>query len=300
MPNPSTSSGAAAALAVATTQTAAVAADQQHSGGTAAAAAGQQPAVVEPQMQDVDQSSSPQLGSESACQQMEEQDDWWQHQPTGQLDAAAGDQLSSAANGSRPLFFARFSAGWVHASLGTLAASILERERRYAEAVQLLQLLLGGNACLSKRGGWWTRLSINLEHLKQVGRQAPLRLLHHTTASFTLRSCFLRRVSALRWSLKYDDAISQTLRHPAAGRRGTRDGRSGARRLVRSPWGPSGASATGAAPGQAATALEATGLGRSGAGGAQGGAHHGAAPRRQPWSPQQVSLREAPPGCGGV
>jgi len=68
---------------------------------------------------------------------------------------------------SRPLFFARFTAGWMYASLGTVAASLYERERRYPEAVDLLQLLLGGNACLSRRGTWWMRLSINLEHLKQ-------------------------------------------------------------------------------------------------------------------------------------
>lgn len=74
----------------------------------------------------------------------------------------------SASEPRRPMFFARFSAGWLHASLGTVAVSLLEKERRYADAVQLLQLLLGGNACLGRRGEWWTRLSINLEHLKQV------------------------------------------------------------------------------------------------------------------------------------
>lgn len=67
-----------------------------------------------------------------------------------------------------PLFFARFRAGWVYASLGTVAVSLLEKQRRYEEAVDLLQLLLGGNACLARRGAWWTRLSINLEHLKNV------------------------------------------------------------------------------------------------------------------------------------
>jgi Fanconi-associated nuclease 1 len=56
----------------------------------------------------------------------------------------------------------------VYASQGTVAASLLEKQRRYEEAVELLQLLLGGNACLSRRGTWWCRLSINLEHLKQV------------------------------------------------------------------------------------------------------------------------------------
>jgi hypothetical protein len=30
--------------------------------------------------------------------------------------------------------------------------------------LQLLRLLLGGNACVARRGDWWERLAINLEH----------------------------------------------------------------------------------------------------------------------------------------
>ena len=75
---------------------------------------------------------------------------------------------------SRPMFFARFTAGWVHASLGTVAVSLLEKQRQYADAVELLQLLLGGNACPARRGTWWARLSINLEHLKQVSAAMAL------------------------------------------------------------------------------------------------------------------------------
>ena len=67
-----------------------------------------------------------------------------------------------------PLFFARFTSGWIYASLGTVAASLLERCRDYQAAVELLQLLLGGNACPARRGTWWLRLSINLEHLKDA------------------------------------------------------------------------------------------------------------------------------------
>jgi Fanconi-associated nuclease 1 len=63
------------------------------------------------------------------------------------------------------LFFARFCAGWVYASLGTVAASLLEKRKAYVDAVELLRLLLGGNACVGRRGDWWTRLAINLEHL---------------------------------------------------------------------------------------------------------------------------------------
>jgi hypothetical protein len=31
--------------------------------------------------------------------------------------------------------------------------------------VQLLRLLLGGNGCVARRGDWWERLAINLEHM---------------------------------------------------------------------------------------------------------------------------------------
>lgn len=78
--------------------------------------------------------------------------------------AAAGGQEGPGPP-PPPLFFARFCAGWVHASLGTVAVSLLEKQKRWEEAVELLRLLLGGNACVGRRGDWWTRLAINLEHL---------------------------------------------------------------------------------------------------------------------------------------
>ncbi len=70
--------------------------------------------------------------------------------------------------GRQPLFLARFHAAWVHAGMATVGVSLLEKQRRYEEAVDLLQRLLGGNCCPSRRGLWWLRLSINLEHLGRV------------------------------------------------------------------------------------------------------------------------------------
>lgn len=49
--------------------------------------------------------------------------------------------------------------------MGTVAASLLERQKKWDEAIDVLRLLLGGNACVGRRGDWWTRLAINLEHL---------------------------------------------------------------------------------------------------------------------------------------
>lgn len=89
--------------------------------------------------------------------------------PQSTAAAAVVMAVGAAAEGpGPPLFFARFCAGWVFASLGTVAVSLLEKQKRWIEAVDLLRLLLGGNACVGRRGDWWTRLAINLEHLHRT------------------------------------------------------------------------------------------------------------------------------------
>jgi hypothetical protein len=80
-----------------------------------------------------------------------------------------GGGAPSATPPPPPLFLARFSAAWVYASMATVAVSLLEKEKRHREAVDLVQCLLGGNACPARRGEWWSRLCTNLEHhLKQT------------------------------------------------------------------------------------------------------------------------------------
>eukprot|EP00878_Enallax_costatus_P015138 GHUV01015850.1.p1 GENE.GHUV01015850.1~~GHUV01015850.1.p1 ORF type:complete len:977 (+),score=369.04 GHUV01015850.1:95-3025(+) len=78
--------------------------------------------------------------------------------------AAAQAPTASTAAAAPPLFLARFCACWVHCSLGTVAVSLLEKQKRWSDAVDLLRVLLGGNACVGRRGEWWERLAINLEH----------------------------------------------------------------------------------------------------------------------------------------
>lgn len=79
-------------------------------------------------------------------------------------EGAAQPAAASTALAAPPLFLARFCAGWVHCSLGTVAVSLLEKQKRWSDAVELLRVLLGGNACVGRRGEWWERLAINLEH----------------------------------------------------------------------------------------------------------------------------------------
>lgn len=69
---------------------------------------------------------------------------------------------------SCPLFLARFCCAWVYTGMATIGVSLLEKQRDYQAAIDLIQLLLGGNCCPGRRGEWWCRLSINLEHLGDV------------------------------------------------------------------------------------------------------------------------------------
>ncbi|GIL90767.1 hypothetical protein Vretifemale_18441, partial [Volvox reticuliferus] len=62
-------------------------------------------------------------------------------------------------------FLARFCAAWIYASMATVGVSLLERQRRYGEAVALLRQLLQGRCCPGRRGEWWMRMSLDLQHL---------------------------------------------------------------------------------------------------------------------------------------
>jgi hypothetical protein len=41
--------------------------------------------------------------------------------------------------------------------MATVGVSLLERGKRYEEAVELLHCLLGGNCSPARRGEWWLR-----------------------------------------------------------------------------------------------------------------------------------------------
>ncbi|XP_028305670.1 fanconi-associated nuclease 1 [Gouania willdenowi] len=67
-----------------------------------------------------------------------------------------------------PLFLRRFTTGWAYALILSRGVEILQRLRRYQEAVEELQsLLLQSVYCGQSRGRWWDRLALNLhQHLK--------------------------------------------------------------------------------------------------------------------------------------
>lgn len=62
---------------------------------------------------------------------------------------------------------ARFSEGWVAVTALTVIVGLLERARRYGDAVRVLRVLLSSRECPQRRGDWWQRLVVNLEHLQQ-------------------------------------------------------------------------------------------------------------------------------------
>ncbi|XP_070687037.1 fanconi-associated nuclease 1 [Pempheris klunzingeri] len=68
-----------------------------------------------------------------------------------------------------PVFLRSFTTGWAYTRILSRGVEILQRLRRYEEAVEVLQsLLLQTVYCPDSRGRWWDRLALNLhQHLKK-------------------------------------------------------------------------------------------------------------------------------------
>ncbi|XP_033823792.1 fanconi-associated nuclease 1 [Periophthalmus magnuspinnatus] len=68
-----------------------------------------------------------------------------------------------------PVFLRSFTTGWAYTRILSRGVEILQRLRRYEEAVVELQSLLSQSVyCQDSRGRWWDRLALNLhQHLKK-------------------------------------------------------------------------------------------------------------------------------------
>ena len=55
----------------------------------------------------------------------------------------APDCAHDKCTGAQQLFLRRYTSAWIHTSMATIAVSLLEKEKNYGEAVELLQQLLG-------------------------------------------------------------------------------------------------------------------------------------------------------------
>lgn len=67
-----------------------------------------------------------------------------------------------------PPFLMKCDAGYHFARILNIAVNIYEKQRKYQIAILLLNDLLASPYLARKRGGWWNRLSTNLEHIKCV------------------------------------------------------------------------------------------------------------------------------------
>uniref|UniRef100_A0AAQ6AIY7 Fanconi-associated nuclease n=1 Tax=Amphiprion ocellaris TaxID=80972 RepID=A0AAQ6AIY7_AMPOC len=76
---------------------------------------------------------------------------------------------SSCHQEELPVFLRSFTTGWAYTRILSRGVEILQRLRRYEEAVDELQsLLLQSVYCPDSRGRWWDRLALNLhQHLKK-------------------------------------------------------------------------------------------------------------------------------------
>eukprot|EP00741_Cyanophora_paradoxa_P000119 tig00000057_g114.t1 len=86
--------------------------------------------------------------------------------PSGALVPSEGERTTR--RGLRlPLghWAGRFTAGCVAAHVLTVAVSLRERRREYREAVAALRRLLEGPYAPGRRGRWWLRLAVDLDHL---------------------------------------------------------------------------------------------------------------------------------------
>ncbi|XP_035520784.1 fanconi-associated nuclease 1 [Morone saxatilis] len=68
-----------------------------------------------------------------------------------------------------PVFLRSFTTGWAYTRILSRGVEILQRLRRYEEAIEELRSLLSQSVfCPDSRGRWWDRLALNLhQHLKK-------------------------------------------------------------------------------------------------------------------------------------
>lgn len=75
---------------------------------------------------------------------------------------------ANSLNQVLPPFLMKCDAGYYLARILNIAVIIYEKQRKYQIAILLLNDLLASPYLARKRGGWWNRLSTNLEHIKCV------------------------------------------------------------------------------------------------------------------------------------
>lgn len=86
------------------------------------------------------------------------------------IDYKWKEQSGEIISDSSCYFLKRFTAGWVYTRCQSSLVGWLERQKRFKEAVVLLESLLSQKRyCHGRRGQWWDRLILNLsKHIKDI------------------------------------------------------------------------------------------------------------------------------------
>ena len=84
-------------------------------------------------------------------------------------------------------FFLQYNSKWVYSVMATVGISFLEKRKQYRSAIDRLQQLLGGVYCTERRGYWWIRLSVDLEHLGKGFAMDALEIAETALADTSIR-----------------------------------------------------------------------------------------------------------------
>ncbi|GLE09217.1 hypothetical protein PINS_up020808 [Pythium insidiosum] len=121
-------------------------------------------------------------------------------------------QESQSRSCGQPVFYRRCNAGYQLARVLHHASAIFEKQRRYQHANALLRDLLDpalDGILARKRGHWWERLVINLEHLKDkdAARQSCATALEDADVLGAARIALERRMGRLSPTTSATDFI---------------------------------------------------------------------------------------------
>lgn len=111
-----------------------------------------------------------------------------------------------------PPFLMKCDAGYHFARILNIAVNIYEKQRKYQIAILLLNDLLASPYLSRKRGGWWNRLSTNLEHIKCVdqSKRACENAIDDPHTLGADRITLERRMKRLQKGAPKDSQISET------------------------------------------------------------------------------------------
>ncbi|RLN94408.1 hypothetical protein BBJ28_00019105, partial [Nothophytophthora sp. Chile5] len=113
-----------------------------------------------------------------------------------------------------PVFFSKCNAGYHLARVVHIAVGLYEKLRKYQLACLLLNELLATPLLERKRGYWWDRLALNLEHLKCVeqARVTCLNALEDPLVFATDRIALERRLQRLQRQKNLQEGVNENER----------------------------------------------------------------------------------------